>query len=60
MQLLFKIVVVYKNDILKRNCIQTILFFKYFFNLCYCLKTFRKLCYFSKINPEMKALGRVM
>jgi hypothetical protein len=43
-----RIAIVYQIDIQKYSCIQTMLFFKYFFNLCYSLKNFTKFCYFSK------------
>jgi hypothetical protein len=45
----------YKNNILKCNYIQTVLFFKYIFSMCYWPKTFNKLCYFSKINKSLKS-----
>lgn len=43
-----RIAIVYQIDIQKYSCVQTMLFFIYFFNLCHSLKNFTKFCYFSK------------
>jgi hypothetical protein len=47
-QQLFLIAVVYKINIHKRDFVETVLFFKYFFNVCYSLKNFMKLSFFLK------------
>jgi len=49
-QKLFLIAVVYKINIHKRDFVETVLFFKYFFNECYSLKIFTKLSFFLKKN----------
>jgi len=47
-QQLFLIAVVYKINIHKRDFVEIVLFFKYFFDVCYSLKIFTKLSFFLK------------
>jgi len=47
-QKLFLIAVVYKINIHKRDFVETVLFFKYFFNECYSLKFLQNYHFFLK------------
>lgn len=46
-----------KINFQKYNCVQTALFFKYFFNLCYFSRTFNKLSFLKRIFI-MKSHGK--